>query len=211
MLRIAKNLGGIALVLSIACTAFSQWTSGGGETPINPNTGQILNPSFAYDPLDGVLYLENSGPNGIVDSLDNLTLLGDDVGFISFLLTAPPDTTVDRLLPLVTDSIAWAAPVVFNGKVQLSGTAINASFLAISEDPMPLVQLAPGFGVDDFRDADGNVSIEVGVNIEFAQPGTTIFTEGDAAASGAFRVLPEPGGFGMLLLAAISMLKLRRR
>ena len=211
MFRIAKNLVVASLVLSMANTAFSQWTSGGGETPINPNSGEVLNPSFLYDPLDGILYVENDGPNGIVDSLDNTSLLGDDIGVIALLVTAPPETTVDSLLPQFADGIAWAAPVVFNGKVQLSGNAIAASFQPISEDPVPLVQLSPGFGVDDFRDTDGNVNIEVGVNFGFAQPGTTIFSVGDAAASGAFRIVPEPGAFGMLLLAAIAMLKFRRR
>ncbi len=207
---IAKSLIGIILVLSMAGTAFSQWALQGGETPLNPNSGEVLNPSFAYDPADGILYVENAGPNGIVESADNLTLLGDDIGLIQLLITAPQGTTVDSLLPEFGNGIAWRS-LIFGDSVLLEGVAIAGSFLPITEEPVPLLQLTPGFGVDDFRDTDGNVKMEAVMNFTIDTPGETLFTVGDAAASGAFRVIPEPGAFGMLLLAAISMLKVRRR
>ena len=93
----------------------------------------------------------------------------------------------------------------------LEGVAIAGSFLPITEDPVPLLQLTSGFSVDEFRDADGNVNMEVVVNFTIDTPGETIFTVGDAAATGAFRVLPEPNGSGMLLLAGLSILKFCRR
>ncbi len=53
----------------------------------NPNSGIALSPSFEYDPDTGLISMSNIGPNGLVDSGDNTTLLGDDIGMISFQVT----------------------------------------------------------------------------------------------------------------------------
>ena len=211
MIKIAKCFVAIAVMSLCANSAFSQWNDGNGNLVLSPNSGAVLNPSFLYDPADGVFYVENVGPNGVVDSTDNLTQAGDDIGLISLLVSAPAGVTVEPTLPVFDNGIAWAAPVVFNGQIQLGGTAVLGNFLPISDEPTAVFQLNTGLGVDDFRNSDGNVTIELGVNFASGMPGATLFSVGDAAMTGAFRVVLEPGAFGMIMLAGISLLGFRRR
>ncbi len=194
----------------MATTASAQWTNADGADPFNPNSNQLMTPQIIYDPGSGLVSIGNIGTNGVIDSTDNAQLLGDDVGMISFQITAT-DPTISTVLPLFEDGIAWSAPVFFNGKMQLSGSAVGAAFLPVSAEPTPVMQLATGLDADNFRDADGNVSISVGTNFNATSPGTTLFTTGDAFETGAFRIVPEPCGLCLAVLAGVAIVGYRRR
>lgn len=211
MTRIAKCFVAIAVVSLTASSAYSQWGGFNGELVLNPKSGAPVNPTFFYDSTDGLFYIENNGPNGVIDSADNMLLQGDDVGFISFIIDTSAVTTVQPTLPVFGDGIAWDAPVIFNDSIQFSGFAIAGAFLPISNDPVAIFQTDPGLDVDDFRDSNGNVTIEVGINFTQSAPGNTLFSVGDAASTGAFRVVPEPGALSMILMAGLSLFRFRRR
>ena len=129
---------------------------------------------------------------------------------ISFQITAT-DPTVAAVLPVFDAGIAWNAPVFFNDRMQLSGAAVAGSFLPVSDEPTPIMQLATGLDADNFRDVDGNVSISVGIGFNGNSPGTTLFSTGDAFATGAFQIVPEPCGLCLAILAGVALVGYRRR
>ncbi len=149
-----------------------------------------MNPVFTYDQRTGFINLTSVGDNGVVDSLDNSTLLGDDFGMISVVLSIA-DAALEpaATLPIFADGIAWSRPVNFNGAVQLSGTFIATSFLPIDAKGTAIFQLPLGLKSAAFRSPSGNVEIETGVNYTRNLPGVTLFSVGDALQSGAFRMI----------------------
>ena len=211
MFRLAKFLPMLAGVLFWTSAAFPQWSDFDGQDPLNPNSNELMNPTIYYDPTSGLVSIDNAGTNGVVESADNSDLLGDDVGMISFQITAN-DPTIQGVLPNFIDGVAWNLPVFFNGKMQLSGAAISGAFLSVADEPVPVMQLATGLNVENFRDDNGEVSISVGVNFNRTSPGNTLFTDGDAFATGAFRIVPEPASWILAAgLAGIVLVAMRRR
>ena len=215
MKRTTKCFVAITLASLCANAAFAQWTIWDGiSSPVNPDSGEVLNPTFLYDPADGMFFVENVGPNGIIDSADDETLLGDDIGLWSFLISAT-DRFVEPVLPHVTDGLNFYDPVYFNAKIQL-GPAHHEGFLPVATEPTAIFQLSPNLTADDFRNSRGDITIELGVNLAPMSPGTILFSDGDPIASGAFRIgtverVPEPGTLSMILVAVLSLLGLRRR
>ncbi len=190
----------LVFLLPTGEVVLAEWT-----TVVNPNSGMVLAPKVFYDPRDGLVYIENDGPNGSVDSHDNVTLLGDDIGMISLLLGVNydyiPFGDTDPVLPIYSDGIAWPPPTVFGSKLQLSGTAIVGSFLPISARPVAVAQLPTGLGLEAFQYQTNRYSLEMGVNFSLGAPGTTLFDE-HPVASGNFRILPEPAGATPAFLCA---------
>ncbi len=170
--------------------AFAAWVGADGQPVINPNSGRVLNPYVWYDARTGLINVNALGPNGVVDSHDNLTLIGDDVGLISLIVGyVDSGVTATQVLPVFADGIAWGAPAVFGRKVQLSGNAITASFLPIGAGPV--VQLPVGLGYADFGlDEDGNplwpgeFYLAMGVNFSLGQPGSTLYSDQPIAIVG---------------------------
>ena len=200
------------LVLAVTQAQAERWATADGGPPINPDSGLEMDPTFCYDPSDGLLYVFNAGPNGVDDTTTGGELGGDDFGFISLLLTASSDIVGSpTVLGPFQDGIAWSSPVFFNGQVQLTGNAIAGSFLPISEDPVPIIQLLPGLTSDDFRGSDGLIGIETGGNFSLAAPGSTLFSVGDAFETGAFKIIPEPTALGLVLMAVLGLAGFRRR
>ena len=175
----------------------AQWQARFGLPPNNPNSGLEMNPSVIYDYATGVVSLDNVGNNGIVDSSDNSTLLGDDVGMISFVLSSRrlDFEEITPLLPTFEEGIAWNWPIYFNGAIQFMGTSITGQFLPISESPTELFQLPAGLSAADFVSDSGVIEIELGTNHTVAGTGVTLFSVGDPIASGAFEILTPDGDF----------------
>ncbi len=206
----------VVVVSAISSTASAQrWVGANGMPVVNPNSGVTLDPEFNYYPETGLVTITNVGANGVVDSANNMTLGGDDYGMISALLSiSSPSTPTTGVLPPFGDGIAWAAPSNFNGKIQLSGNAITASFLPVSTSETPIFSLPVGLTAADFRNTSGNVTVETGVNFNFGAAGSTLFSTGDALMSGAFNIVqvPEPMSIVMLgsaLLGTFGMLRRR--
>ena len=173
-----------------------RWVGPNGLPVINPNSGIELDPEFLYYANTGRFAVVNVGANGVVDSPDNATLDGDDYGMISFLISiANPETVPTRTLPELADGIAWATPVNFNGKIQLSGNSATTSFLPISTLPTTIFQLPAGLQASDFLNASGEIVIETGANFSVGTSGGTLFSSGDPIASGAFRFASIVGDF----------------
>ena len=208
MTSVVRRILAITFAFSLAASAQAQWVDGNGDPVINPNSGGTVSPCLRYDPATGILSVLNAGPNFVTDSTDNLTLLGDDVGMISLLLTYNGDASdVSAVLPVFADGIAWSAPTVFNGKIQLSGNAIAASFLPISLDPVPVAQLPTGLSLQDFLNpSTGNVEAEMGINFEFNSPGATVF----ASDFVTIFCIPEPTA-SVLGIPPLVLLARRRR
>ena len=221
-----KNITPKTVVLAIALGLFAfstsnaqRWAGGDGSPVLNPNGGADFSaggPVFRYYEETGSFTIVNAGPNGTVDSTDNMTLASDDAGLVSLLITMQDaeNANITASLDGFEDGIAWAAPVGFNGKIQLSGNAISASFLPIVADERELFVLDSGLALDMFRDDDGNIGIETGVNFNFGQPGNTLFSVGDPIASGAFEyvpAVPEPSTVVLLGSAVLAIFGIARR
>ena len=206
-----RTLKVILAILVLAQVAQAQrWTTSDGGTPLNPNSGDQVDPIFCYDSDSGLIFVNNAGPNGVNDSL-NGSLGGDDYGLISFILSTNA-TTATAVLPGFLDGVAWGDPAIFNGSVQLVGFPVSGpGFLAIDTAPVPFVRIDAGLTDADFRAASGFVEIETGLSADFGTAGSTLFSLGDALDSGAFKIVPEPGSFLLMLLAGVSLLGLRRR
>ena len=169
----------------------------------------------------------NAGPNGVVDPAGANPFSGDDFPLISALISFPGmlNTGVDSngddiddpfaVLPVfdTTANVAWAAPTLFNGQFQLTGSAVAApGALTISETPTAIMRIDTGLTAADF----GTVSIETGYSYAFAAgSGGTLFSNGDALATGAFHIgdclVPEPGATTLLAMGLVGFLGLRRR
>ena len=201
----------LAVFLGAQFAHAQRWLNSNGGPAVNPNSGMEVDPTFCYNPADGVLSVYNAGPNGIDDTMGG-AIDGDDFGFTSLLLTASSDILSEPIiLPFFQDGIAWAPPVFFNGKIQLSGNAVSSpGFVAISEDPVPIIQLLPGLTADDFRNDIGIVSIETGDLFTIGSDGG-ISSVGDAFETGAFKIVPEPNTLILIMVAGIALIGLRRR
>ena len=187
--------------LSSPTTVLAQrWTGSDGNTVLNPNSGANLSiggPVFRYYQNTGAFTIDNKGPNGVVDSTDNKTLLGDDYGFISLLL-APKFSFfagLTQTLSVYEDGIAWAYPIGFDGRFRISGNAISAAFLPIKKNETVLFRLAPNLTADVFAGGGEFIDIATGVNFAHGYPGASLYSLGDPLESGAFKVLPFSADF----------------
>lgn len=187
---LASSLLTIAVFSSLVT---AQWVDRDGLPAINPNSGLEMNPRIIYDPTSGLLSIDNAGSNGLVDSINNMTLQGDDIGMISIAFTLAPEFSrgLSRVLPFFVDGIAWTEQVWFADRVQMNGNAIAASFLPISADPVALMQLPLGLDASDFLGPSGALEMEIGVNHAFGTSGMTLFPVGDPVANGQFVVNPS--------------------
>ncbi len=213
----SKNLFvAVALLLMaiVSPQAHSQWADASGDAVINPGSGEEINPSFTYNPTNGLFSIINAGNNGVVDSTDNFNLLGDDAGMIEMLISFPGQTNlmlVPELEGILADGLVWNEPQLFNNEIQLIGNAVQASFLRIQEGSTGLFFLDPGLSDADFRNEYGVVEIEMGLRVEMDN-GIPMFTTGDAFETGAFQIVPEPDlGSASLLVFFLAMLKFRCR
>lgn len=218
-----------AVIMVLAAVSFSQaqWMDSAGNAVVD------ISPQFRYYPTDmaadtldqygnaisaGSVTFVSTGPNGTVDSTDNLNAAGDDGRLISALISVADDTiAVESVLPQFDDGIAWGAATGFNGKIQLSGNAIAASFLPVTETETVLFRLPAEMTLEDFTNADGLITIETGQNDTFGAPGRTLFADidpADAVGDGAlFSIvqIPEPSSFALIATALLAGLGLRRR
>ena len=197
----------VLVVLStLPASCFAQWIANPGSNLINPNSGLTPNPVFIYDSSDGIFSVVNAGDNGLVDTPGATELLGDDFGLVSLLVSFTGETnTLNSMLPSLTGTVAWSTPVIFNDKIQFSGSTIGSAFLAISDQPTPLFQIDPGLTAEDFVGPGGLITIETGMNFGLNQPGRTFFSDGDPLATGAFRIVPEPYAASLLLVGLIGL------
>ena len=188
-----RYLRPLILTMSVLTTwSAAQWEARFGRPPINPNSGLEINPKVFYDPITGIVSLDNAGDNGLVDSLTTDFLLGDDVGMISFVMTTRlnSNTDIETLLPVFEDGVVWSPPIYFDDRVQLQGTSIHGIFLPILESPTALFGLPTGLVEADFLGPSGLLEIEIGINFDVGLPGATLFSVGDPFTSGAFQILP---------------------
>lgn len=182
------SIGLLISLLVVWQSASAQWSDSNGF-PVTD-----INPQIIYNASTGVTSLKNVGDNGVVDSLDNSTRMGDDTGFIGLYLTLNSEMIDPQpLLPLLENGIAWAAPVNFIADVQLFGNALASSFLPIDASPTPLFELPPGLVAADFVGDSGLIEMQMGVNDTFGAPGRTLFSDGDPIASGAFVITIDTG------------------
>ena len=207
--------------LLMATSTFAQrWN----PVPTNPRSGEAADPSFCYNPDTGFIYIFNAGPNGADDSVpgataaDPTTFGGDDYPLLSALISFPGSlsSAPTAVLPSfdAASGVAWGAPVLFNGSLQLVGAPVAApGGLAISASPVAIMQIDTGLSAADF----GSVSIETGFGFTAGASGGTTFSVGNALDTGAFHIgecltIPEPGSLSLLSIAGLGFgLVLRRR
>ena len=154
---------------------------------------------FKYYRSNGQYTISNVGTNGVVDSIDNMTLLGDDAGMISFLVRG--DFTVLNSFTRVVggpngfeDGILWSTFDFFI-QITLAGSTASGQFLPISNDETVLFTLDPGLTADNFRRFENEpIYLETGINFAAGMQGATLFSVGDPIETGAF-VVVEPGDF----------------
>ena len=199
----------IAILLAVHSAEAQRWTNREGEPPLNPNSGQPMDPTFLYDPVDGLFYIDNVGSNQIVDSTDNSFLQGDDTGLIRLTLFGNFDQ-VESVFPLFVDGIAWAVSLSDDG-VELQGNAIAAAFLPIATEPTAIFQLEPGLGANDFRDSVGVARMEVFSAYTFQGCGRELLSTGDALQTGALQIVPEPAGLSLMLILGLGIFARIRR
>ena len=60
-----KTLPIIVLLLLAFDANAQRWTTADGDPALNPNSGIEVDPTFCYDPSDGLFYIYNAGANGI--------------------------------------------------------------------------------------------------------------------------------------------------
>ncbi len=166
---------GMMLSLFLGHAATAQWINEGGAVT-NPGSAVPLVPVVTYDPFTGIISLLNSGANRMVDSSDNVTIGGDDVGMIALQILVPSFQPVTQFLPVldIDHGLAWQS-AYFNGKVSLNGITAGGSFLPISSSPIDLLQITPGLERSDFGVGYLNSTVEMAVNFAFAAPGSTIW------------------------------------
>lgn len=57
----------VSLLLVVNANA-QRWATANGDPALNPNSGLEVDPTFCYDPSDGLFYIFNAGTNGIDDT-----------------------------------------------------------------------------------------------------------------------------------------------
>lgn len=171
------------LLVSIACLPLcAQWSNVNGDPVINPDSGEVINPFVWYDADSGLVFLNAMGQNGLVDSVDNNHLLFDDVGMIGFAMTITGQTEVSAELPFFADGIAWDAPEITNGRLELLGVDAAGAFLPVTS-PRPIFRLDAGLNRLDFGlDANGDPTsdyepMRMNVNYRAGVFGRTLFSE----------------------------------
>ena len=208
-----QAISAIILAGIFASITLGNWADMDGNPVSNPN-GTVLDvqaPIFTYNDIDGRIYVENSGANGAVDSSNTQTLVGDDIGLASWIITFPNDpgagfpTSAGPIAGGFLDGVGWPAPRWFAGKLQQTSAEVTGSFLTISDEPIPVMQLPVGLSMDDFTGPNGTIEIEVGLNFNFEQSGATVFNldagNPDCGPGGvpAFSIVPEPAPIALML------------
>ena len=168
--RIAAIILGGLVCLFVNHAATAQWLESDGDQPVNPNSGQRINPRVSYDPATGLVSLENAGGNDFADSSDNITLQGDDTGMISLALSLADPQDIGRLIPPWIDGIAWNAPEYVDGFVELVGIGVTGRFLPVGEQPASLFQLSPGLGPEEFFASSGMVEMRMSIDFGDGRP-----------------------------------------
>ncbi len=206
MKAILGRVIGVAIALAVIGTlmtssSFAQCTANASlwtivSQPPGRTTGT---PLVCYDPVTGVMAVNGRGLNGVSDTVGNTGLIGgDDVGFISLLVTGPPATS--SLLPAFGDGIAWVSQY-FNGRQQSIGTAVVGQYVPTDQGDgfYRFSQYPTGLTAADFGE------VEIAVNYAPQAPGGILTGQVQIA-------IPEPAT-GMVLLgsALFGILRLRRR
>ena len=211
----------IAIVFVFVTTSIAQaqWIDADG----NPVTD--IGPVFKYYSIDsdevdqygnaidaGSFTVVNSGPNGVVDSVDNSIRMGDDFGLISLVVSMPSDLGVASVLPPFVDGIAWGSANYSNGAIRLDGDPISALFLPINEVETVLFKLPGGLGAEAFIDpVSGFAEIET-VNMDSpGQPHRTLFSNCASSPEQFTFCVPEPSSFGLFCANLLVGMRVRRR
>lgn len=201
----------LAISLLLAFDASAQrWATANGDPALNPNSGLEIDPTFCYDPSDGLFYIYNAGPNGIDDTPASGLIDGDDFGLNSLLI---PYSGVDVILaqPPFGNGLTWSSSL-FAGNIRLNVSSSGPSgSLPVSVSPIPILQLDTGLTADAFRNSSGNVVIELASVGNPGGPGQSFFSAGDAAATGAFKLVPEPTSLCLILGGGLLLVGWRRR
>ncbi len=200
-----KTLSIIVLLLLAFDANAQRWATADGDPALNPNSGIEVDPTFCYDPSDGLFYIYNAGANGIDDTPASGVIGGDDFG-LNLLFIPYDGATAELAQPAFGNGLAWSASI-FNSRISLN---VSPS-LFISESPIPILQLDPGLTADSFRAPSGFVDIELGSISGAGVPGQTIFSVGDAAETGAFKIVPEPSALCIILGGGLLLAGWQRR
>lgn len=206
MKAILGRVIGVAIALAVVGTlmtslSFAQCTPNPSLWTIGsiPPGRTLGTPLVCYDPVTGIMAVNGRGVNGVSDTVGNAgTIGGDDVGFISLLVTGPPATA--NLLPAFGDGIAWISQY-FNGRQQSIGNAITGQYVPTDQGDgfYRFSQYPTGLTAADFGE------VEIATNFAPQAPGGIMFGRVQIA-------IPEPAT-GMVVLGSVlfGLLKLRRR
>lgn len=195
----------------IACSFYSALLLGVMGAPIfaapdpalwnvvnNPNGMRIV-PDVVYNPATGMVSVDTRGLDGVVSTVGNGTIAGDDVGLISFILTGPDGVAQAPFTGLdLTQFISWSNSY-FNGKEQIVGTALTPANQFLVPGVYPIVQYAPNLPLSTFG------AVEIGVNFTSGTSGSILF--------GRVQAVPEPGTCSLISalgLAGIAAFRRRR-
>ncbi len=171
-------------VVGLSAVAFAQpnpepdaslW--GGGAA--NPS-GDAAVPVVAYDSITGLMFLDATGLNRIVDTTTGNLIGADDVGAISLSIFGPQADQV-LLNGFINQGIGGVVMngMYFNGKQQLFGVAAGAEYLEPS-NRLNVFQYTAGLDESAFGGVVGSGlgspdGVEIGVNFAVGTPGATLF------------------------------------
>jgi hypothetical protein len=190
--------------LVLPTLAFGQLPPDGSLwTEVSNPDGSRAVPAVVYDPSTGMLTVDTSGLNGMVDTATGGAIGGDDVGFISLVVEGPEP--LDILLGDPSPDFRGTNDVgtnwtgtYFSGKLQTFGATIVDQYLL----PIGITEVAvyaTGLGPDDFPAG----TAEMGLNFAAGAPGATTF--------GSVQIVPEPAALCLVGTALMALVGFVRR
>jgi hypothetical protein len=178
----------------------AQWFDSSGNPVMNPGDSSAVTPRLLYDQASGLLSLDTTGLNGVSNTETGTMIGGDDVGFVSMVLTGPEPTSflLEGLAGTGGVGTNWTAQY-FNGKFQLFAATVTEQYL-MPIGTTSLAQYAAGLTESDFPD-----SVELGINFASGAPGATLF--------GPLTIvpIPEPGAICIMGAALVGLIGFVRR
>ncbi len=165
------------------------------NTVNNPNGLRAL-PVVYFDPSTGILSMDTRGINRTIDTHSNTgSIVGDDVGMITLLVTGPRNLSVFSPFTMPFDpqtGLAWSG-MYFGGKMQLLGNTIIGQY--VPPGMYRMFQYPLGSALV------GN-SVEMAINFGPGLPGNVL--------NGQVQLVPEAGSLQLVITGLLGLGMARR-